>query len=225
MKIVESFGTRLKKAIDNKGISQLQLAEKSNISKSAINDYIKDKYEPSRKRISIFANILNVSEVWLIGYDVPYMDQKINPEDGCKKLEVEHIVVPLFGRASAGRGYLNLSEEINTFNLPAHLYQVGVFTVLVEGDSMTRFDGQKFIADNSIVVVTPAISNIEDIKEKVCIFTYNDETFIKQLIIDNDGTIRLRSFNPNYKDIIVDKPNLLKCEGKVISSFLINDWN
>ena len=52
----------------------------------------------------------------------------------------------------------------------------------------------------------------------------NDETFIKQLVIDKQGIIRLKSFNPTYDDIIVLNPALLKCEGRVIVTFTETNW-
>ena len=55
-------------------------------------------------------------------------------------------------------------------------------------------------------------------------FEYNDETYIKQLIIDKQGIIRLRSFNPGYDDIIVLNTELLYCKGRVIKTFVENQW-
>ena len=88
---------------------------------------------------------------------------------------------------------------------------------------MTGLD--KSIPDGSIAVVDPQLcATPEVLNTKVCIFTYNDETYIKQLIIDKQGIIRLKSFNPNYDDIIVLNPELLKCEGRVIVTFTENNW-
>lgn len=68
---VKDFGTRLKNALKRKNMSQSKLSEISGINTSTISEYISGKYEPSRTRIAEFANILNVNEVWLMGYDVP----------------------------------------------------------------------------------------------------------------------------------------------------------
>lgn len=74
---VEEFGTRLKSALKRKNMSQSRLSEISGINTSTISEYISGRYEPSRSRIAEFANILDVNEVWLMGYDVP-MERNAN---------------------------------------------------------------------------------------------------------------------------------------------------
>ncbi|WP_304177338.1 helix-turn-helix domain-containing protein [Leptotrichia trevisanii] len=68
---VEEFGARLKSALKRKNMSQSKLSEISGINTSTISEYISGRYEPSRSRIAEFANVLDVNEVWLMGYDVP----------------------------------------------------------------------------------------------------------------------------------------------------------
>ena len=70
MENVIDFKFRLKEAMNSKKITQSKLAEMTNINSSTINEYLKGKYEPNRERISKFAEVLNVNEVWLMGYDV-----------------------------------------------------------------------------------------------------------------------------------------------------------
>ena len=79
---VKDFGTRLKSALKRKNMSQSKLSEISGINTSTISEYISGRYEPSRSRIAEFANILDVNEVWLMGYDVPM-------ERNASKLEPE----------------------------------------------------------------------------------------------------------------------------------------
>ena len=51
--------------------------ELANVSRPGVSEYISGRYEPSRSRIAEFANILDVNEVWLMGYDVP-MERNAN---------------------------------------------------------------------------------------------------------------------------------------------------
>jgi len=76
---VEEFGARLKSALKRKNMSQSKLSEISGINTSTISEYISGRYEPSRSRIAEFANVLDVNEVWLMGYDVP-MERNIKAE-------------------------------------------------------------------------------------------------------------------------------------------------
>lgn len=74
------FGVRLKTALKRKNMSQTKLSEISGINTSTISEYISGRYEPNRSRITEFANILDVNEVWLMGYDVPMERDAIKKE-------------------------------------------------------------------------------------------------------------------------------------------------
>ena len=77
LKNIVDFGVRLKEALKRKQMTQSKLSELTGINNSTISEYISGKYEPNRSRISEFAEILNVNEIWLMGYDVP-IDRDFN---------------------------------------------------------------------------------------------------------------------------------------------------
>lgn len=80
---MEEFRVRLRKAMDEQGLRQVDLVEKYDayckrnnitnlkLTRSHLSMYLSGKFEPSSPRIAILAKLLNVSEAWLIGYDVP----------------------------------------------------------------------------------------------------------------------------------------------------------
>ena len=68
--LVDTFANRLKKALDNSGMSQTQLAEKTKIDKSLISNYLSGNYNAKQDKLTILAEALNTNEVWLMGYDV-----------------------------------------------------------------------------------------------------------------------------------------------------------
>lgn len=68
---IDSFANRLKQAMNNKRMKQIELANKTKIDKSLINKYIKGIAEAGNDNLPTIAEILGVSEVWLMGYDVP----------------------------------------------------------------------------------------------------------------------------------------------------------
>ena len=74
---VESCGKRIAKALAIRNMRQADLAEKTKIPKSSLSLYLKEAYEPKDDRIYILAKALDVSEAWLMGYDVP-MDRSDN---------------------------------------------------------------------------------------------------------------------------------------------------
>lgn len=88
---------RIADALSIRNMKQSELSEKTNIPKSAISQYISGAFEPKQDRIYIIAKALNVSEAWLMGYDVPMERQKSIPDD--KTLtEAEKILLDLFRR-------------------------------------------------------------------------------------------------------------------------------
>ena len=71
MKLISDFAERLRIALDFRNIKATELSELTGINKSTISQYLSKEYEPKRDRLELFAKTLNVSEAWLIGYDVP----------------------------------------------------------------------------------------------------------------------------------------------------------
>ena len=66
---------RIKEALEIRGITQSELAEKAKIDKGQLSSYISGKYKPRQRNIDALSTALNVSEAWLMGYDVP-MERK-----------------------------------------------------------------------------------------------------------------------------------------------------
>lgn len=74
-------GIRLKKAIKDKGITQTVLAYRLGVDRSQITNWIKERYEPRDEAKEKIAQILEVSEAWLSGYETPtFKPQEFTPE-------------------------------------------------------------------------------------------------------------------------------------------------
>lgn len=65
---INNFQSRLKIAIENKGISQAELARRSGLSRASITDYLKGKYKAKPGAIYSLAQALDVDAFWLLGY-------------------------------------------------------------------------------------------------------------------------------------------------------------
>ena len=80
---IESCGKRIAKALAVRNMRQADLAEIANIPKSSLSLYLKGAYEPKDDRIYNIAKALQVSEAWLMGYDVPMEreDKEHNPSE------------------------------------------------------------------------------------------------------------------------------------------------
>lgn len=74
---------RLRQAMDLRGLRATDLVEKTGIPKGTVSYYLSGKTEPKSDRLYILAQVLDVSEAWLLGYDVAMNrtdDQKKNDQ-------------------------------------------------------------------------------------------------------------------------------------------------
>ncbi len=67
----EACFRRIRQGMELRGMKAVDLVQATGIGKSAISQYISGKYEPKQVAIHKIAKALNVSEAWLMGYDVP----------------------------------------------------------------------------------------------------------------------------------------------------------
>lgn len=62
---------RLREALDIRGMKAIELSEKLDITRGTISYYLSGKSSPKADRLHLMSKTLNVSEAWLLGYDVP----------------------------------------------------------------------------------------------------------------------------------------------------------
>lgn len=68
---VASISDRLREAINIRKVKQVDLVKETGINASAISRYLSGEYEPKSKPIYELSKALDISEQWLMGYDVP----------------------------------------------------------------------------------------------------------------------------------------------------------
>lgn len=71
IKQVATTSERLREAMTEAGKKQVDLVKETGLQKSAICRYLSGEYEPKQKAINKLAIALNVSEMWLWGFDAP----------------------------------------------------------------------------------------------------------------------------------------------------------
>lgn len=100
---IESCGQRIAKALDIKRMKQADLCKLAKVPKSSLSLYLSGAYEPKQNRIYDMARVLNVSEAWLMGYDVPMDREKKSPSEELKLTEGEKMVLELFRKIPEDR--------------------------------------------------------------------------------------------------------------------------
>ncbi len=116
----ELLKDRLRLAMDSKGLKAVDLCERGNIPKSAMSYYLSGRQEPKSDRLYLLAKLLDVSEAWLLGYDVP-MERSPDQKEADE-------MAALFGRIKKDRDFKQLIFHINRLT-PAQLDAVKTLLV------------------------------------------------------------------------------------------------
>lgn len=82
---------RIKEAMELRNLNQTDIVERTNIKKSALSQYISGKITPRQNAIDELSKVLNVSEPWLMGYDVPMEKEALKKE--AQKSKTDEIVL------------------------------------------------------------------------------------------------------------------------------------
>lgn len=87
----ESIARRLRKAMDAAGKKQADLVRETGLDRGSISSYLSGKYEPKQKALYKLAVALDVSEAWLLGYDIP----KERPLESKRNDQLARLIVRL----------------------------------------------------------------------------------------------------------------------------------
>lgn len=77
---ISNTSERLKTLMESRNLRQVDILEKCEpyckqygvqLKKNALSEYVNGKTEPGQHKLTILGLALNVSEAWLMGYDVP----------------------------------------------------------------------------------------------------------------------------------------------------------
>lgn len=196
----DKFSNRLQRAMQIRNIKASELSEKANIPKSAISQYLSGLYEAKQKSIFKLANVLDVSEGWLMGYDVP-MKKDLNTYK-VDKLGNSVIPIPILGTVKAGYNYLAQENWIGTIDVETSLVGNGdeYFALKVHGDSMSPV----LIEDDTVIIKKQNDFENGDI---VVAIINGDEATIKKSK-KSDNSILLQPLNSNYEPLIFTKEEM-----------------
>lgn len=211
---------RLKHILSVRNLRQSDLCSMTGIPKSAMSQYIKGNFEPKQDRVELLAKALNVSEAWLMGFDVP-MERQSSPASISKNVaefpSIDNILplpqtcnVPLLGTIACGNPVLAEENIIDFVPVPDCVKNAD-FALRCQGDSMT---GAR-IFDGDIVYIRqqPEVENGQ----------------IAAVLIDNEATLKrvyrypnkivLNPENPAYEPLVFTNEELvsLRILGKAVA--------
>ena len=217
----ENTSIRLKKIMSSRGLKQvdiLELAkpycEKYNVklTKSILSLYISGKAEPGTHKLSVLGLALNVSEAWLMGYDVP-MSRDYNYSD----YETQDNILPMpklrklprLGTIACGEPIL-AEENIEDYDsVPENIK--ADFTLKCKGDSMINAR----ILDGDIVYIRqqPDVESGE-----IAAVLIGNEATLKR-VYKYENKIVLQPENPKYEPLVFvgEELNQISIIGKAVS--------
>lgn len=204
--LVDTFANRLNKAIQFRNIKPIELSEKTGIDKSKISSYMSGRYKAKQDGVYLLAQALNVSEVWLMGYDVPMESIPIN--------NIEKIQIPVLGTVRAGYNYLAQENVVGYESIDNVSDKENYYALQVTGDSM-----EPLFSNGDIAIVHKQ----DDFESgNTCIVLINgDEATVKKVVRMDDG-IDLIAMNPYYPVRHFTKEDMktvpVKIIGKVIEA-------
>lgn len=212
-----TFAQRLREGLDLRGMKQIELATRSGISKYSISHYLKGDWEGKQDAVYELARALNVSEAWLMGYDVPaersapkvsvQLDKKPTIPPGFMPLPKMR-KVPLIGAIACGDPITAIQNREGDVNAPVDMRCD--FALKCQGESMIGAG----IHDGDVVYIRiqPEVENGE-----IAAVRIGEEATLKRVYLHSDY-IELRPENPAFESIIRrrEEMNDVQIEGKAV---------
>lgn len=212
-----TFAQRLREGLDLRRMKQIELATRSGISKYSISHYLKGDWEGKQDAVYELARALNVSEAWLMGYDVPaersapkvsvQLDKKPTIPPGFMPLPKMR-KVPLIGAIACGDPITAIQNREGDVNAPVDMRCD--FALKCQGESMIGAG----IHDGDVVYIRiqPEVENGE-----IAAVRIGEEATLKRVYLHNDY-IELRPENPAFESIIRrrEEMNDVQIEGKAV---------
>ena len=199
-----TIGERIKKKRIESGFSQVDFANKIDVSKQTLYKYENNIITniPSDK-IEAISKVLNLSPMYIMGWED--LEQPIPKSNGYPTVRI-----PVLGDVAAGVPILAQQDIIGYEDIPADMAKTGeYFGLKIKGDSM-----EPKIHDNDIVIVkSMSDANNNDI----VIAMINDEAVCKRLVKYTNSLV-LRSLNSDYDDIELHPDDDIHILGVVIES-------
>lgn len=206
---IENTATRIQKRMEQLGLKQTDLVERTGISKGALSSYLSGRYVPKQTNTYLIAEALNVDEAWLMGADVP-MERKNKTSSKEKGIEIN-----VLGSVAAGIPIEAIEDIIDTEEISEKLAKTGKFFGLrIKGDSMSPD-----ICNGDVVIVRQ--QDDAESGDIVIAMVNGDEATCKRLRKYKDG-IELIPKNPSYDTLEFSKTEIIKKPvhiiGKVVES-------
>ena len=201
---VSTFAARLREGLSLHGMTQADLSRRTGLDKSSISRYLKNEYKGNQDAVYKISQALNVSEAWLMGYDVPMEPQRQEAPPACPSLPAGAIpvrpgpMIPVLGQVRCGLP-MYAEENIIGYEPFAGSSDEQYFALQAVGDSMNAAG----ISDGDTVIVRR--QDIVDPNQIAVVCVNGDEATLKRFR-QNGNTVFLspQSYNPAHQVQVYD---------------------
>ncbi|MBQ8559087.1 MAG: helix-turn-helix domain-containing protein [Tyzzerella sp.] len=184
-----------------------ELANRSEVNKASISQYINGSHKPSNISAGKMASVLQVNPLWLMGFDVPMVE--VVP----KVISKKGVTINVLGRVAAGIPIEAVEDIIDTEEIAEELAKTGTFFGLqIHGNSMEP----KFSEGDVVIVRQQSDAESGDI----VIATVNGNNATCKRLKKYETGIALLSTNPDYDPMIFTNEEIenkpVRILGKVV---------
>jgi len=200
MELINPFTDRLRTAMDARGMRAVELARITGLSKARISQYTNGIYVPKADAMHKLARALDVSDLWLEGYDVPMERTSSAIPNYPDILPIERRRIPVLGEIACGNPILT-DEEHDSFVMSGTNLDAD-FCLRAKGDSMI---GAR-IQDGDIVFIKKSdmVANGE-----IAAVVIEDEATLKRVYYyPEKSKLILTPENPKYEPLVFMGPEL-----------------
>lgn len=216
---IENTSVRLKTIMKERKLRQVDILELAKpycekygetLSKSDLSQYVNGKTKPGQPKLTILGLALNISEAWLMGYDVPREREYHDDISSYKNIyPIKKKLVPMLGDVACGEPIF-ADQQYDTY-VEADSNIKADFCIRCKGKSMIG-DG---INDGDMVFIRK--QDIVENGEIACVIV-NDEATLKHVYISDDN-ITLIASNPSVAPMVYGEHDAgtIKILGKAVA--------
>ena len=192
---MDVFKNRLKEAMQLRGIRASELSLRTGLSKARISQYVNGKFIPKSDAILLMAEVLGVSELWLMGKTAdmnPTTPETIPCPENIFPLRLRR--VPVLGEISCGLPVLAVEDTDGGYVTAADTE--ADFCLTAKGDSMIGariFDGDEVFIQHTDVVENGEIA---------AVVVDGEATLKRVYFYPAEGKLVLTAENPAYAPLI-----------------------
>ena len=198
---MDIFKDRLIEAMTTRGMRASELAQKTGLSKARISQYVHGKFIPKSDAVLTIAEVLGVSELWLLG-KTDQMDPAPREELPCPEnispLRLRRY--PVLGEIACGLPILAVEDTEGSYITAADT--TADFCLTAKGDSM--IGSRIFDGDEVFIQQTDMVENGE-----IAAVVVEGEATLKRLYYyPAEAKLVLEADNPAYKPLVFTGPEL-----------------